>query len=394
MADFERLCGSAAERGRKIVTSLMDQLGKRYNDRALPDFYIEKAATLLGVSASQIRALERNKKIPEPRKESAGSLQRRVYNYNEINQLRELLNLKPESGRTVRAVFANLKGGVAKTTSALHLIHYAAREGYKVLAVDLDPQATLSANFGIISDLDLLEDAHMGVPLTDGPEHMAGICRETHWDNIKIAPASLALQRVDWVLPAEDAEQRQRLGSPVLRLSAALNKVEQDYDLVVIDTPPALGALSINSIAAADLIIVPIEPHLYSLASSVQFFQILAEVGARYRDAIRVQNIHMLMTKVDDNPETAAIIRLLNSAYGAYIMTNRMPLTRELQRAGTDQVSLYEIDRPRGAPETYQRAVQAMEVVNQEIMQNIVRFWDADSSSGGGISTTYLEFGA
>jgi chromosome partitioning protein len=83
----------------------------------------------------------------------------------------------------------------------------------------------------------------------------------------------------------------------------------------------------------------------------------------------------MLMTRTDISAETRVNVTLLNQAYGEFLLTNRMPQTRELQRATGDQMSLYEIEVPRGARETYQRAIDAMNTVNAEILQHLWQVW-------------------
>jgi chromosome partitioning protein len=83
------------------------------------------------------------------------------------------------------------------------------------------------------------------------------------------------------------------------------------------------------------------------------------------------------MTRTDSSAETRGAISLLNKAYGEFLLTNRMPQTRELQRATGDQMSLYEIEVPRGARETYQRAIDAMNNVNTEIIHNLRQVWRA-----------------
>lgn len=88
----------------------------------------------------------------------AGSIQRRIYNYNEINRIRDAIGKRPSrpnGAGCVRVVFSNLKGGVAKTTMSLHFAQYLAREGYRILLIDADPQATITGAFGFIPDLDL-----------------------------------------------------------------------------------------------------------------------------------------------------------------------------------------------------------------------------------------------
>ena len=82
------------------------------------------------------------------------------------------------------------------------------------------------------------------------PEAIDGIVRKTCWDNLDLIPASLSLQRVDLLVAREPAATTRQLGSPLLRLRQGLQRLADRYDVIVVDTPPALGMLSLNAIAA------------------------------------------------------------------------------------------------------------------------------------------------
>ncbi len=141
--------------------------------KTLPEFGIERAAQLAGCTASHIRNLEGRGDLPEPRLVEAGSTQRRIYNYNEVTRIREIIGkrpVRPSGAHGVRVVFSNLKGGVAKTTMSLHFAQYLAREGYRVLLVDADPQATITGAFGFIPDLDLGDGDDLFPALTEAPD--------------------------------------------------------------------------------------------------------------------------------------------------------------------------------------------------------------------------------
>jgi chromosome partitioning protein len=376
--DLAQLAENAAQRGRQLLSNLQTYLERDYEQRGLPNFGIEKAAEIIGCTSQHLRDREGDGMLPQPRTARVGSLDRRVYNYNEISQIRRLL--KRDSSRQVscaRIIFSNLKGGVGKTSHALHLSHYAAREGFRVLVVDLDPQATLTTAFGLVPGLNVGADEDIGPSLTADPKLILRSIQQTRWDDIDLVPAQLSLQYTDWqMLQARDGDQ-QHLGPLPQRLRQALEQVADRYDLIVMDTPPALGMLSLNAIAAADMILMPITPNFYDIASSVQYFSIVSQLASTYANALRVKQLSLLMTRTDSAPETRTNMTLLNKAYGEFLLTNRMPQTRELQRATGDQMSLYEIEIPRGARETYLKAIDAMNTVNAEIMQHVWQVWRA-----------------
>ncbi|MBK8184493.1 MAG: AAA family ATPase [Candidatus Competibacteraceae bacterium] len=375
--DLSQLADNAAQRGRQLLSDLQTYLERDYEQRCLPSFGIEKAAEIIGCTSQHLRDKEGDGSLPPPRTARVGSLDRRIYNYNEINQIRRLLKRDAHPCACVRLIFSNLKGGVGKTSHALHLSHFAAREGFRVLMVDLDPQASLTTAFGLVPGLNVGSEEDIGPSLTVDPDLIHHSIKRTRWNEIDLVPAQLSLQYTDWqMLQARDSEV-QDLGPLPQRLRQALDRVAESYDLIVMDTPPALGMLSLNAIAAADMILMPITPNFYDIASSVQYFAILSQLASTYASALRVRQLTLLMTRTDSAPETRTNISLLNKAYGEFLLTNRMPQTRELQRATGDQMSLYEIEAPRGARETYLKAIDAMNAVNAEIMQHVWQVWRA-----------------
>jgi chromosome partitioning protein len=375
---FHRLCRSAAQRGENLQKSLQETLAARHQDRKLSLFGIERAAQMIGCSTNHLRSLETRGVITQPTVVYAGSTPRRVYDYNTVNRIRAALGRQPQrphGANPLRVVFSNLKGGVAKTTMSLHFAQYLAREGFRVLLVDADPQATITGAFGFIPDLDLNDGEDLSQAMVVNPESIARAIKRTHWDHLHLIPARLALQFVDWALSQPDTRDHPTLGPPPVRLHRALRTLEPDYDVIVVDTPPSLGMLSINAIAAANLIIMPIVPHMYDISSSVQYFKLLEQLCDLYRDEISVQRLAILLTKVDTSTETLNNISLLSGSYGELILSNRMGLTKELQKSASDQISIYEIDQPRGSRDTYNRAVMMLDGVNTEILLAVRQLW-------------------
>ena len=383
--NFRTLCRNAAERGGQMQRRLLDALGARHTVKTLPEFGIERAAQLASCTANHIRNLEARGDLPVPRLVDAGSIQRRVYNYNEVNRIRAALGKRPSrpvGADCVRVVFSNLKGGVAKTTMSLHFAQYLAREGYRTLLVDADPQATTTGAFGFIPDLDLSDGDDLFPALTEASPLIAKAIKQTHWENLDLIPARLALQYTDWRLSQPEERQNKALGPPPVRLHRALKEIEDRYDIVVVDTPPSLGMLSLNAIAAASLIVMPIVPHMYDISSSVQYFRILEQVCALYEREINVQRLSILLTKVDSSTETLNNIAVINGAYGELLLSNRMGLTKELQKSASDQISIYEIDQPRGSRDTYNRAIMMLDGVNTEILLAVRQIWQQEILAG------------
>ena len=218
--------------------------------------------------------------------------------------------------------------------------------------------------------------------MAEAPSLIAQAIKRTHWESLDLIPARLALQYTDWRLSQPEERQNETLGPPPVRLHRALKTLEDRYDLIVVDTPPSLGMLSLNAIAAANLIVMPIVPHMYDISSSVQYFRILEQICALYEREINVQRLCILLTKVDGSTETLNNIAVINGAYGELLLSNRMGLTKELQKSASDQLSIYEIDQPRGSRDTYNRAIMMLDGVNSEILLAARQIWQQEVLSG------------
>lgn len=385
--DPSELFTRMAESGAALQKTLHQYASSPYDTKRLQPVGIEKAATMVGCTANHIRALEKRGQIPRPQTVKAGSIQRRVYTLEDINHIRQVtghLPSRPSGADGISVVFSNLKGGVAKTTSSVHFAQYAAREGYRVLMVDMDPQASSTSVFGYVPDLDLDESDTILDALNEDPSYAAQVTRKTYWDRLDLIPSQLNLQNADYILPRPQLNNHERLGPHGLRLRQALEHVRHDYDIIVIDTPPALGMLSINSILAADYLVVPITPYMYDIASSVQFFRILQQL-TQIHD-FRARKLNILITRHDGSRDSTNALRLLTGTYGELLLSTHMMQTAELKKSSTDMLSVYEIDVPRGSAETYKRAIMLLDAVNHEILANVQELWDSQP----GISDSFM----
>jgi len=171
----------------------------------------------------------------------------------------------------------NFKGGVGKSTTCVNLAHYLALKGYRVLVVDTDSQATTTSMFGYVPDAEITADDTILPYLASEQPNLAYAVRKTYFPGIDLIPACLALYEAEIAIVmrvGSQANREQRIAF-FSELRFGLQTVAQNYDLILIDSPPALGMISINVLLAADALIVPSAARMFDFSSTVQFFRMV-----------------------------------------------------------------------------------------------------------------------
>jgi len=185
----------------------------------------------------------------------------------------------------------NQKGGVGKTTTAINLAACLALQGIKILLVDCDPQANCSSGIGFQRDDNRrsIYDVLMG----DAPAEQ--VILPTEIDLLSLLPGSKNLTGANIELATADDR--------ALRLRRALVPIQADYDLVILDCPPALDLLTVNVLAAADTLIVPMQAEYFALEGISELISTLERVRAAYNPSLTIEGV--LMTMYDDRTNLA-----------------------------------------------------------------------------------------
>lgn len=184
-------------------------------------------------------------------------------------------------GRVVAIV--NQKGGVGKSTTAVNLAAYLANKGKTVCLVDIDPQGNATSGVGI--DKSTVEQCMYQVIIEDVP--FAEVVQPSKVPGLDIAPATIQLAGAEVELVATMSRE--------FRLRKSLDEVRHQYDFVLIDSPPSLGLLTINGLAAADAVLVPIQCEYYALEGLSQLMNTIRMVQEHLNPNLIIDGVVMTM---------------------------------------------------------------------------------------------------
>lgn len=354
----------------------------------------------------------------------------RWFSLEEINELRRRMKInrkslmphRPAGKRAFRVAIANFKGGAGKSTVALHLAHAAALDGYRVLCVDFDPQATLSHSMGLndvaedhtvwgIMARDLVRETDRMNTATRGAEsgtalpqrkipasirdmgldvlRVADFIKPTAWPTIDIIPSCANAAFVEF------ASAQYRHLNPEWTFFAAVSRYldsipDDAYDLILFDCPPAIGYQSMNAVFAADMLYVPSGPGYWEYDSTTSFIGQLSEAledlsvgfGNRLpagKTALpkTFMDIKFLMTRYEPgNDLHRAMYEAFRKVFGDHLAEHPVEMTRAVEQSGRFLSSVYEIDYREMTRETWRRARDTFDRAYAEFKGNVLAAWD------------------
>lgn len=287
-------------------------------------------------------------------------------------------SVKPPGAKAVTITVGNFKGGVSKTTTVMTLGQGLSLRGYRVLLIDTDPQGSLTTLFGILPDTEVeAEDTIQ--PLCAGEQSSVRYAiRETYWDGVDLIPASPSLFAAEFILPARQTKDVKFAFWDVL--NRGLAEVRDDYDVIVIDTPPSLSYVTINAFMASEGIIVPMPPNSLDFASSAQFWSLFSDLAASLSRAGKMNKvfrfIHVLLAKVDMQDSAASVVRRwITATYAEKVLPVEIPRTSVTTFSSAQFDTVYDIAKYAGSAKTYKRAREAYDRVVRLVEESIVECW-------------------
>ncbi|GGE14034.1 Cellulose biosynthesis protein BcsQ [Gemmobacter megaterium] len=353
----------------------------------------------------------------------------RWFSLEEINEMRRKMKInrkslmppRPKGKRAVRVAVANFKGGAGKSTVALHFAHAAALDGYRVLAIDFDPQATLSHSMGLsdvseehtvwgimardlIRETDRMNRASQGaetgraVPsrrlpasISDtglGDLRAADFIKPTSWPTIDIVPSCANAAFVEF------ASAQYRHVNPDWSFFAAVSRwldslPDDAYDMVIFDCPPAIGYQSMNAVFAADVLYIPSGPGYWEYDSTTSFIGQLAEALADLSDFAadfpagksrlpkEFLDIRFMLTRYEPGNDLHRAMRdAFAKVFGDRMTEHPIEHTRAVEQSGRFLSSIYEIDYRDMTRETWRRARTTFDRAYEEFRGHVLTAWD------------------
>ncbi|MDF1857174.1 AAA family ATPase [Pseudooceanicola sp.] len=381
---------------------------------------------LIPVAAAHFRrVLKKHPDLPQ----GTGEGNSKWFTLEEVLRLRDHFAAEGAAGREYRPwrpeglpaktiAVANFKGGVGKTSTAAHLAMSAALDGYKVLVVDLDSQGSMTSIMGgavpdewstafplLAKDyaLALLDENQVreaaGRPplpldetLTEALEvSPRNLIQPTHWPNIDLLGAQLNLYWAEFQVPVWRMNLRSWPLWDALSNALVNERIVDEYDIVIIDTPPALGYLTINALAAADILLVPLGASFLEFDSTGRFFDMLystfasvedGENAGRRRDGLPEMKfewdaVRALITRFDAAQQTD-LANVIQAYFGDFMTTYRQEMTAMVGQAGEQVNGIYEADYREFNRDTYVRGRETFDRTWAEVKELILGTWWRD----------------
>jgi len=432
-ADFAAIATACSAGRADLASRGLDEEGRK-TLRAFSTWEITRY--LIPVAPAHFRrVLRQNPNLPQGVSETAGGA--KWFTLDEVLVLRghfgaegskskDYLPYRPAGLPAKIVAVANFKGGVGKTSTCAHLAMSAALDGYKVLVVDLDSQGSMTSIFGAqVADewetVFPLLARHYGEHLRtenrrrldrgEAPQPIddtlaeamklgaRDVIKGTHWPNIDIIGAQLNLYWSEFQIPVWRMAARGWKLWDALSEALSADKVLDDYDLIFLDTPPALGYLTINGLAAADILMVPLGASFVEFDSTGRFFDMLhatfssieegENIAARAlgRDELAFEwdAVRAVVTRYDGSQQ-AEMAGLIQAYLGRTLSPYRQDFTALIGQAGEAVHGIYEADYRDFNRDTYARGRATFDETYAAFKTLLLGIWRRDELAAAAVA--------
>lgn len=348
-----------------------------------PEFNSTQLAELCGIDRNKFEHRRRKQDLPD----GSEVARRRMFTLKETQQW--VLDYRanklkrgcvPAGQQPKAAIFTigNFKGGVGKSTTAATLAQGLSLRGHKVLVIDTDPQGSLTSLMGVAPETLGDEDTILAVASGEA-QSLADAVRPTYWSNIHLIGAAPRISGAQFHLPARAQKEGLKFWEV---LSNGLDADIRDlYDVIIIDTPPALDYLTINAFYAADILVVPLPPSAMDFVSSTQFWDLFVDLSEEFAEFGMQKDysfVNVLLSRVDANDTAAALVReWITDAYGKHVLPIDIPTTAAAKTAAAEFGTVYDATVAQQSARTYRRAYDAYERFVESMESQLIRVWQS-----------------
>lgn len=283
---------------------------------------------------------------------------------------------RPPGSRPMRLAVSGFKGGSSKTLTALHLSHYLAFHGWRVLVVDSDPQGTLSRMFDFFPER---IDPSETIAVVFSGDGSVPRPQRTHIDGLDFIPASLQMIGADIEL-AKAFRGGESFASRFYALvDDALTQIEDPYDIVLFDSAPAFSFAAITVLWAANALLVPLAPAIADFSATGDYAGMVGDVALsldRAADRTKTWNPVMFVLSRTDGSLVAESMHKLNAQqWGTHFLPESIPSSSAFQQAQLQLRSVYEMTASQINSRSLRRAREAMDALGASVVRQLLLAW-------------------
>ncbi|MBR8427257.1 ParA family protein [Burkholderia cenocepacia] len=377
-----------ADRAEATLAQLRDDLLEPWPRKVAPTVTSSRLAKLCELERSQIQYLctRGNKGGEYPTGTLTGNGRNREFTLAEAQQFVRLAGPyrpRPAGAKGVAFAIGNFKGGVGKTTNSVAIAQGLTLHGHKVLLIDLDPQASSTTLMGYVPTPEVTQEMTVMPLVFEEEPDLSYAIINSYWDNLDFIPASTTLFGADFYLPSRQAKEPDFEFWSVLE--KAMISLRDQYDVIVIDTPPSLAYLATSCFMSSDGLIVPLPPETLDYASCASFFRQFADLFQSLSDERSIQKefafISIFLSKVKPRVGSSDVVRSwIQQTYPELLGRAEIPDNDLVKNAAAEFKTVYDLTRHEGTgvgAQTFKNALEAFDLLINEIEGLVQGAWTA-----------------
>ena len=247
---------------------------------------------------------------------------------------------------------ANQKGGVGKTTTSVNLSSILAKKGRKVLLIDTDPQGNATSGLGIDKEL---ESSVYDVIVNEVP--IEKTLKNTHHKNLKVCPSTINLAGAEVELVSMISREQ--------RLKEKIDEIKDKFDYIIIDCPPSLGLITLNTFTAADSVLIPIQCEFYALEGLGQLMNTINLVKKHLNKELKIEGALLTMYDMRTNLSNQ-VVQEVSKYFGNNVYKTVIPRNVKLSEAPSYGMSITEYDSRSKGAKAYEKLAKEFLKKNEE----------------------------